>query len=271
MTRIPRYGVLEQTLSIDGIAVHVERLRVDGWTIVPSTLSRDEVREIRKTLLACLDRQAVRTGGRDVLERIGEADTLRAPLLEHETFLDAARDPTVLAVVARLLGDYFILSQQNGVVARPGNDHHQAAYHRDLPYQHFTTSRSIAVNALLCLDDFTADRGSTRLLPGTHKMESFPSDAYIERQEMASEVSAGCYLMFDSMVYHRGGTNIEQEPRCALNNLYSIPILKQQISLPRALDGKWADDPELARFLGYETEAADSVADYHRRRAARNS
>ena len=39
--------------------------------------------------------------------------------------------------------------------------HHQSAFHRDLPYQHFTSSRPIAINALFCADEFTNENGAT--------------------------------------------------------------------------------------------------------------
>lgn len=125
------------------------------------------------------------------------------------------------------------------------------------------------MNALLCLDEFTPERGSTRVLAGSHRAERFPSDAFVSAMEIPTTAPAGSYLVFDSMVYHRGGANMTNSLRCAVNNMYTLPFVKQQISLPAVLKGKWADDPELARFLGYETEAAASVEDYYAGRRRR--
>jgi ectoine hydroxylase-related dioxygenase (phytanoyl-CoA dioxygenase family) len=144
--------------------------------------------------------------------------------------------------------------QQNGIALSPQSSHRQSAYHRDLPYQHFVSSRPLAINALLALDDFNTANGATLVIAGSHKVEGFPSDDVIKRLERPIEVKAGTYLVLDSMTYHRGGTNTTGVPRRAVNNVYVLPFLKQQIVLPRLLAGKYRDDPALARLLGYDSD-----------------
>jgi ectoine hydroxylase-related dioxygenase (phytanoyl-CoA dioxygenase family) len=269
MTDVVRYGVLEQTKVASEVERFAEQVRLNGFAVVPSAYSPGEIAGLRERLLLCLERQTEANGGREALQAIGEADTVRAPLLYDDAFLGVARQPDILAIMKEMLGPYVTLMQQNGIVSRPTAKHHQAAYHRDLPYQHFVTSRPIAMNALLCLDEFTPERGSTRMLAGSHRSERFPSDAFVKAMEVPINAPAGSYLVFDSMVYHRSGANVTNSLRCAVNNMYTLPFVKQQISLPAVLKGKWADDPELARFLGYETEAAASVEDYYTARRKR--
>jgi hypothetical protein len=48
-----------------------------------------------------------------------------------------------------------------------------------------------------------------------------------------------------------------------------VPIIAQQVSLPDALEGRHAGDPELARLLGYEVAPARSVLAWRERRLAR--
>jgi hypothetical protein len=55
-----------------------------------------------------------------------------------------------------------------------------------------------------------------------------------------------------------------------VNNVFSVPIIAQQISLPSALNGRYSDDPELARLLGYDSTPAASVADWRTRRLRRS-
>jgi hypothetical protein len=47
--------------------------------------------------------------------------------------------------------------------------------------------------------------------------------------------------------------------RRGVNHLFGLPFIKQQISFPASLGGRYKDDPFLSKFLGYETEAAESV------------
>ena len=92
--------------------------------------------------------------------------TARCPLVYDEAFLALAAQAGVLALCRELLGDYVILMQQNGVINPSGQRHTQLAYHRDLPYQHFVSSRPLAISALFCIDPFTAETGATTVIPG---------------------------------------------------------------------------------------------------------
>lgn len=127
MSEVARYGVLEQTKVETEAERFAEQVRLNGFTVVPSTYSSEEITDLRERLLVCLERQTETNGGREALQVIGEADTVRAPLLQDESFLGVATQPNVLAIVKELLGPYVTLMQQNGIVNRPTAKHHQTA------------------------------------------------------------------------------------------------------------------------------------------------
>ena len=271
---VNRYGVREQTQTNSPAELHAEQVRVLGYTVVESHWSPEQLENWRRSLDELNMRQEAAAGGREELARIGEADTVRAPLAGDETFLEVATNETILQIAAILLGDYFILMQQNGIINRPvtGELHRQAAYHRDLPYQHFVSSRPIAINALLCLDPFLVETGCTHVLQASHKMEAFPSDAYIERMELPVSAEAGSYILMDSMLYHRAGINRSSASRRAVNQVYALPFIKQQIALPSLLAGRWSEAPFLNRLLGYDSNPPANVEEYRalrQRRATR--
>ena len=68
--------------------------------------------------------------------------------------------------------------------------------------------------------------------------------------------------MFDAMVYHRAGENTSGKTRRAISQIYTMPMIKQQINLPRALGGKYSDNHFYAKFLGYERGTAGSVLEW---------
>jgi ectoine hydroxylase-related dioxygenase (phytanoyl-CoA dioxygenase family) len=265
-----RYGIREQTQAKTDLEVHVEEIRILGCTVLPPCFSEEQLQDWRQHLDNLLEQQTTEAGGREVLSRIGEADLVRAPLVSDHSFLGIAANDKVIAIVGALLGDYFILTQQNGILNRPqAGPHHQTAYHRDLPYQHFVSSRPIGVNALLCLDPFEVETGSTLVLPASHKIEAFPSDRYVAKMEQPITASPGSYILMDSMLYHRAGVNRSNRMRRGVNNAYALPIIKQQIALPAMLGGRWRDDPFLARLLGYESDPPQSIREYLARRIDR--
>jgi ectoine hydroxylase-related dioxygenase (phytanoyl-CoA dioxygenase family) len=270
MTTIRSYGVREQSQAGSSAEEHAALLTLVGYTVVESGYDAAQLQRMREALDAELARQEAEEGGAEQLARMGEADTVRAVLVGDPSFLEVATNPSVLDVVKLLLGDYYILMQQNGVVNQPSKGGHtQSSFHRDLPYQHWTSSRPLGVTAVLALDPFEVETGCTSVIPASHKVEAFSSLATAQAAEQPVRAPAGSYLMFDSMLFHRGGVNTSGAPRRAVTNVYTIPLIKQQISFPAALRGRWSEDASLSRLLGYESETASSVQDYRRTRRAK--
>jgi ectoine hydroxylase-related dioxygenase (phytanoyl-CoA dioxygenase family) len=266
---VKSYGVVEQEAAGDALARHVESIRLAGYTVVPGAVAAADVTELGARLDAVLARQADEFGGIDRLAAIGDGLTARCPLAYDEAFLRLATDATVLALCRRLLGDYVVLLQQNGVINPSREQHTQASYHRDLPYQHFVSSRPLAISALFCIDPFRGATGATLLLPGSHKMEAFPSEPVRAQFETAIEAPAGSFIVFDAMVFHRAGANVSGSPRRAVNHVYGVPILAQQITMAPLVAEACAADPALARLLGAEAAPASSVAEWRERRLTR--
>jgi len=156
-----------------------------------------------------------------------------------------------------------ILNQQNGVINPPHAErYNQGAWHRDLPYQHFVSSRPLAINALFCLDAFTAENGATMVLPASHRLEAFPSDRFVEAEAATIAAPAGSFIILDCMMFHSGGVNLTERPRRAVNHVYSIPLLRQQIDLPNTLGETFVADGDLRRLLGFDVRTPRSVSEY---------
>lgn len=267
---IPTYGVKERTReSDDGIGPAVESIRLLGHAVVDGGYGPAELR----TLSEAFDR-AHRTQlaqhGAEALAAIDEHNTIRALLSLDPVFLKLGTNSVVLKLCEALLGDRFILNQQNGIINPPHSaKYNQGAYHRDLPYQHFVTSRPLALNALFCLDAFTAENGATKVVSGSHKQEAFPSDGAVEALEAQVVAPAGSFIVLDGMVFHSGSVNRTSAARRAVNHVYTLPFIKQQIELPALLGDKYRDDPVLRHLLDYDNEPARSVAAYYESRMGR--
>ena len=273
MTRRPTrgYGIVERTEATTIAARCAERIRMIGYAVLPSGLPSGDVADLSERLDRVMARQVDEFGGPERIAAIGDALTARCPLLYDEAFLALAAQGDVLSVARALLGDFIVLMQQNGVINPPGRAHTQTSYHRDLPYQHFVSSRPLAMSALFCIDPFTEETGATTVLPASHRMEAFPSDEGAADIEVPVVAEPGSFILFDAMLFHRAGANRSARPRRAVNHVYAVPIVAQQISLPDALGGRHADDAVLAPLLGYGAAPASSVLAWRERRLARTS
>jgi ectoine hydroxylase-related dioxygenase (phytanoyl-CoA dioxygenase family) len=262
------YGVVERAQAQSTVAQWAERIRLAGYVVVPGGFSSADIADFSHRLDRVMDRQ-VEEFGADRLAAIGDTLTARCPLVYDEAFVRLAAHPDVLALARELLGDYIVLMQQNGVINPAGQQHTQLSYHRDLPYQHFTSSRPLAISALFCIDPFRPETGATTVIPASHRMEAFPSDQVAAALDTAVTAEPGSFIVFDSMLFHRAGANRSDRPRRAVNQVYSVPIIAQQISLAEAMPSTYAADPALARLFGFEVAPARSVTAWRERRLAR--
>lgn len=262
------YGYIEQTQVSDDVARYAEEIAVRGFTIIPNLFLSEELVKWRKKIDDVYYKQEVEFG-RDSLIAIQEVDTCRAPLLYDFEFIRLATHPAVLSVVKKLLGDWFILNLQNAIINRPNQAHHQSSWHRDLPYQNWVISRPLAINALLAIDEFSEVTGGTYVVPFTHKTEVLPSDGYIAANRVVATAPAGSAIVFDSMLFHRAGTNKSQIIRRGVNHIYTVPIMKQQYDFPRALGERPEIDSTLAKLLGYTSQVPINDRVWREARAAR--
>lgn len=259
MNEPPRYGVIEATTAGDELSFHEEAVRLQGYTILPSGMTPEVLDELSTALDAVYRRQIDEIGGVERLELIGDLWTARAPLAYDPRFLDLAAHSPMLQLAERLLDGYVLLNQQNGILNPPAQEFQQNAWHRDLPYQHFTSSRPIAVSALFCIDDFTLSNGATNLLVASHRQEALPSDVALSRLATPIAAPRGSFIVFDSMLYHRAGDNRSDASRRAVNHVYSRALVRPQMDFPALLQDRYADEPRLARLLGYHDRPATSV------------
>jgi ectoine hydroxylase-related dioxygenase (phytanoyl-CoA dioxygenase family) len=259
MEPLKSHAVKEFHLNESEDDLHAEEIRNIGFTVVPSQLNDNELAQIRERIDEVYRRQVEEIGGETQLDRINDANVGRCLLGYDNYFVELAAHPRILSILGRLLGDYFILMSQNAIINNPVDEHYQITWHRDLNYQHFVSSRPLAVSALYAIDEFNEATGATHLLPASHKSEVFPSAEYVNRQETMIPAAAGSIILFDSMVFHRSGRNTSGNPRRAVNHIYTLPLIRQQISLPRMLGDNYTHDPELRKLLGYDIETADST------------
>jgi ectoine hydroxylase-related dioxygenase (phytanoyl-CoA dioxygenase family) len=264
---VERYGVHAQTPDGDSLDHAVETIRLLGYAVIDSGFSSEELEQFAAAFERAKAALYERNGGRHALEQIDEHNTIRAPMAIDPLFLELARNEAVLTICRRLIGDYIVLNQQNGIINPPSQQsYNQGAFHRDLPFQHFVSTRPLALNALFCLDEFTPSNGATYVVPASHKEELFPSDSVVRATRVQVCAPAGSYILLDGLTYHSGAVNQTELGRRAVNHLYTVPIIRPQIDLPAVLGPEFASDSAVRRLLGYELGVPTSVEAYYTKR-----
>jgi ectoine hydroxylase-related dioxygenase (phytanoyl-CoA dioxygenase family) len=264
------YGVSERSSNeADQFDRIREEIRVRGFAIWQNLLTAEEVATFNRKLDEVYAVQCDEVGGEDNLRTIKDLDLVRCPLAYDLDFLSLATSPGITQVARKVLGDNVVLLMQNGVINRPDRVQFQTNWHRDLNYQHWVSSKPLAISAFVALEDFSAETGGTIFLPSSHKFEDFPAQHVIEHSEVQPAAPAGSVFFFDAMTFHRAGINHSNRIRRGINHVIGIPILAQQIDIPAILGPEEPLDPWLSGYLGYRWRAPGNIAEWRRRKLAR--
>lgn len=260
------YGINKSLLVKSEEEIHLEEFYNLGYTIIKNVITEIELVELR----AELDRVYViqeNDFGKDNLKLINEENLARIPLAYSEMYAKLAARKDLISYVEKILGNFFVLHLQNGIINMPKQEHHQSSWHRDLPYQDWTSSEPLACNLYYCLDEFNSETGGTFVLPFSHQFNSVPSIQYMENNAIQINAPAGSVIIFNSMIFHKAGYNKSFDKiRRGVNHVYVKPIINQQIDLPSFLDGKYSDDSFLRMLFGYQTKLSKSVNEYRKLR-----
>jgi len=259
------YGINNRVHIETEMEHHVENVALRGYSIMRNVVSLDKAERLKEKLNNIYTVQ-INEVGKENLDKINEKNIVRTPLAYDPDFLDLITHPKVKEFTRKMLGDNYILNLQNAVINLPNFEHHQSSWHRDLPYQNFVISSPLAVNAFYCLSPFNESTGGTVLLPFSHQMEYMPSKRFVEENLYHVQADTGDVILFDSMVFHRAGKNVSNISRVGVNNMFTKPLISQQINLPQFLDGAYSDDEDLNLLLGYKFEAPNSVLEYRKNR-----
>jgi ectoine hydroxylase-related dioxygenase (phytanoyl-CoA dioxygenase family) len=214
---------------------HLEKVAVDGYTILPNVIEPDLTDEINETLLALEhDRNVVPSSNRFE----GVRTTRIYNLLVHGAPFDQIPvHPHVLPVVEGVLDPGLLISSLSSIAIGPDED--AQPLHADdqlipLPRPHVP----IICNTMWAITDFTEDNGATRLVPGSHLNEEAP-DVFQTYPTVAAEMEKGSVLVWVGSLWHGGGANHTGSRRVGIAMNYCAGYIRQQenqqLGLPTTL------------------------------------
>jgi ectoine hydroxylase-related dioxygenase (phytanoyl-CoA dioxygenase family) len=229
----------------------VAALLRDGGVIVADQGSNDVIDRILKDLRGPFDEQGhefkndfngyrtLRLGGILGLSRAS------ADLIAHPRVMEVAD-----AVLKRHCSNYRIGST-TAIEVHPGEDA-QVLHRDDGFYPMRLPDVEFQISAMWALDDFTAENGATRIVPGSHDLRGIDS---VEENDVEQAVMPrGSVLFYLGSTLHGGGANTTNAPRAGLITTYSLGWLRQEenqyLTVPREIADSYPD--HIRRLMGYQ-------------------
>lgn len=207
-------------------------------------------------------------GGEKNLKSIDDNNVVRALFCYDNYFNKFFMNSKIKSMLKECFGGRYILNLQNAPINRAYSAHFGSAWHRDLPFQTFTSSKPIAMNVLVCLDDFTKENGATFVVPKSHEVEYLPNKI---NQKKTKQLIAkkGDVIFLDAMLYHRAGENLTSKDRNLIVNMFTLPFVKPQLNYSKMLKKKSFQDKKLFDLIGSDLNIEESVYNWRMRRKKR--
>jgi ectoine hydroxylase-related dioxygenase (phytanoyl-CoA dioxygenase family) len=222
------------------------RLIDDGYVLVSDLMKAADVRLARTDLGRVLDATPT---GRNTFEGF-DTQRVYALFAKTRTFDGAATHPLLLEVLGQVLGHYQ-LSAPVGIRIGPG-ERAQVLHRDDSVYPIPEPHPPVVVNTMWPLDEFTADTGATRLVPGSHRWEPGRRPGADDPISVAT-MTPGSVLFYLGSLWHGGGANRTQRPRLGVILEYAAGWLRPQenhcLAVPRSIARQLPE--RLQELLGY--------------------
>jgi ectoine hydroxylase-related dioxygenase (phytanoyl-CoA dioxygenase family) len=209
---------------------------------------------------------------------------------KDRVFRDLAEHPVAVDFVRHWIGEPFSLSNFSGNVTAPGSgamSTHADAGYMPVPWPPYP----IAINIAWAIDDFTADNGGTRFIPGSYHLDFGPNHLPEPGDRRAGELRAlppprpvvcpaGSIFIMDGRVWHHTGPNTTADvTRIGLFAYYTRPFIRPQYNWYATVPDEVLEEasPLMREMLGFAGNASASNADYpalrrtQRRRPGRTS
>ena len=226
---LERLGVRPDTLTQQ----EKDQLDNHGFLPLSGTLTSDQLGSLRTQV----DELVKAEGDQAGLEfRQEEGAERLSDLVNKGAVFDICyTHPRVLAGIAHVLEADFKLSSLNYRAALPGQGHQ--ALHTDWS-EPVSAGQFRVCNSIWLLDDFTADNGPTRVVPGSHLRGTLPNDemrdpAAPHPDEVTLLAPAGTVVIFNSHLWHGGTLNRTTMRRRALHAYFCRRSERQQVDQQR--------------------------------------
>jgi ectoine hydroxylase-related dioxygenase (phytanoyl-CoA dioxygenase family) len=198
-----------------------QQLDEHGYVVLEHFIPPDLLNGLRARILELFEEEGDRAGSEFRTE--AHAHRLANLVDKGEVFRRAIVLPPVLEYVRHVLGPDIKLSSLNARSADPQSELGQPL-HVDMAA--LPDERGFWVcNTIWVLDDFTAENGATRMIPGSHTWGTRPQDVLEDPQaphpaEVLLVTPAGSLAVMNAHLWHGGTANRSDAPRLAMHAFY---------------------------------------------------
>jgi len=226
-----------------------------GYHKFENVLSKNLVDKINLSIDNCIQE--------DIKNNISRGNYTYLMHNRGEAFVELLETSPLQDYVDEIMSNTCILYSFSSIMLEPNkNNIIQNTIHRDI--NRFCRPYLLCIQALYMIDDFTKENGATYVLPKSHLIEDRPTDDAFFKEAIQIEGKAGDVVIFDSLLWHAGGTNLTNQPRRAITQGFIRSFMKQQIDLTKATKKEVIEklSDRSKRLLGFNVRVPENMEQF---------
>jgi ectoine hydroxylase-related dioxygenase (phytanoyl-CoA dioxygenase family) len=242
-----------------------DQLDQQGFFALENFAGPEQLNELRRRIADLFASLGERAGAE--FKQEPQTDRLANLVDYDEAFRLAIALPKLLAAVEYTLGPEYKLGSLNARSARPHSNWVQPL-HCDMGALPDEKGNSVC-NIIWMLDDFTAENGATRCIPGSHLWRRLPQEVLADPaashpEEILLLGKAGTVVVMNAHLWHGGTANRTGKARLAMHSFYCRRDLPQQQYQKRLLrpEVQQGLSPELRRLLALDDPLNDELSSH---------
>ena len=226
----------------------VEHVLEHGYVIIPDCFTKEEAKEARDEMDRLLGDAPL--GGRNSFEGLN-TNRIYSLLNKSRTFDKFAILPRVMALNDYFLDPGYLLTAFHSISINPG-EKAQGLHHDDGYIQVPRPRPPFGSATMVAFDEYTADNGATRIIPGSHLWGSDRKGA--PEDTIPALVPEGGVVYFISTLIHGGGANVSDKPRKSATVQYCKPYIRPIENQILAVDPRKLKEipPRIVDMMGYK-------------------
>ena len=241
---------------------HKRELDEVGYVVLDGVMDDELLDGLRRRIHELFVEEGPRAGSEFRTEE--HAHRLANLVDKGEVFRRAIAHPDVLDGVRHVIGP----PKLSSLNARSADPHSEAGQPLHVDMAAIADERGYWVcNTIWILDDFTADNGATRVVPGSHKWGKRPQDVLDDPAapypgEVLVTGPAGGVVIMNAHLWHGGTANRTASPRLAMHAFYCRRDKPQQQYQKKLLrpEVQAAMSPELRELLALDDPLNDELS-----------
>lgn len=235
----------------------LERLAIDGLTVVPAALRVQDVSALRAELERAIEEDAAARPNvfdRGMVHNCMVRGARMAALLDHplmNAYLETAFSPTC------------ILYAYQSSSLQPGQSNYGSRVHVDCP--RFIDGYTTNLGVIVALDDFTDANGATYYLKGSHLRDQIPDDKTFFEGASRGLCKAGDMILFNGRLAHAAGSNQTARARHALTLNICRSFMRQRFDFPRLVPASAIErlGPNGRRLIGMNVRMPTTLDEFY--------